>query len=92
LKGTRLSPRGIGNLFGSDVTKKFLQMLNVKVLIRGHEYCPEAFRINHNNKILTLFSTNKPPYNNKYASYLQLNLSTKIKNAQDLRKSIRQIE
>jgi protein phosphatase len=92
LKGTRLSPRGIGNLFGSDVTKKFLQMLNVKALIRGHEYCPEGFKINHNNKILTLFSTNKPPYNNKYAAYLQLNLSTKIKNAQDLRKSIRQIE
>lgn len=92
LKGTQPSLRGAGNLFGSDVTKRLLKLLNVKVLIRGHEFCQEGFEINHNNKVLTLFSTHKPPYTNEHAAYLQLNLSAKIKSVQDLRKYIRQVE
>jgi diadenosine tetraphosphatase ApaH/serine/threonine PP2A family protein phosphatase len=92
LKGTQPSPRGAGYLFGSDVTKKLLRLLSVKVLIRGHEFCQEGFKINHNNKVLTLFSTNKPPYTNQYAAYLKFDLSTEIKNIDDLRKCIKQFE
>lgn len=92
LKETRPSPRGAGKLFGSDVTERLLKLLGVKVLIRGHESCQGGFKINHNGKILTLFSTNKAPYSNKYAAYLQLNLSKNIKNAQQLARDIKMFE
>ena len=92
LKGTQPSYRGAGQLFGPNVTRKILKMLNVKILIRGHEFSEEGFKINHSGRVLTLFSTNQPPYGNKYAAYLQLNLSMKINNAQQLTKYIRQFE
>ncbi|MFQ5836912.1 MAG: metallophosphoesterase family protein, partial [Candidatus Bathyarchaeia archaeon] len=53
IKGTYPSPRGAGKLFGEDVTEKLLKMLNVNVLIRGHEPSVEGFKINHNGKVLT---------------------------------------
>lgn len=88
--GVYPSRRGAGKLFGPDVTEKFLKMLNVKVLIRSHEPCEEGYRINHNGRILTLFSTNKPPYKNKYGAYLQIDLSERIGNAEQLKPYIRQ--
>jgi protein phosphatase len=90
LTGTEPSPRGAGKLFGSDVTERLLKLLNVQVLIRGHESCPEGFKINHNGKVLTLFSTNKPPYKNKYVAYLQLDLSKSVINGKQLEKQIKQ--
>jgi diadenosine tetraphosphatase ApaH/serine/threonine PP2A family protein phosphatase len=90
MTGTRSSPRGAGKLFGADVTERFLRLLNVKVLIRGHEPNQKGFKINHNGKVLTLFSTNLPPYRNKRSAYLQINFSKTIKNAQQLTKYIKQ--
>ncbi len=89
LEGVRPSPRGAGKLFGPDITKKFLKKINVKMLIRSHEPCEEGFRINHNGKILTLFSTNKAPYNNKHGAYLQIDLSKQIGNAEQLKQYIK---
>ena len=90
--GTEFSPRGAGKLFGEDVTNSLLKMLNVKVLIRSHESCPGGYKINHNGKVLTLFSTNKSPYANKYAAYLKLDMTKNIENAQQLEKRIKQFE
>jgi len=84
IKGTYPSPRGAGKLFGKDVTERFLKMLNVNVLIRGHEPSSEGFKINHNGKVLTLFSRKGPPYNNEQGAYLQLNLSENLENAKQL--------
>jgi len=84
IKGTCSSPRGAGKLFGEDVTQRFLDMLNVSVLIRGHEPSPNGFKINHDGKILTLFSRKGPPYFNSSAAYLQLDLFPKPKNAYEL--------
>lgn len=84
IKGIHPSPRGAGKLFGEDVTQKFLNMLNVKLLIRGHEPSQDGFKINHNGKILTLFSRKGPPYFNASAAYLQLDLSVKPQNAHEL--------
>jgi protein phosphatase len=78
------SPRGAGKLFGKSVTEKILRNLNVKILIRGHEQCQEGFKINHDGKVLTLFSRKGPPYFNAYGAYLQLPLSEKFKSAQQL--------
>jgi len=89
LNGICPSPRGAGKLFGEDVTAKFLKMLGVKVLIRGHEPTEEGFKINHNGKILTLFSRRGAPYLNDRAAYLQLNLSEKWETAHQLKRFVR---
>jgi len=88
VKGTYPSPRGAGRLFGEDVTEKLLKMLNVKVLIRGHEPSEEGSKVNHNGKVLTLFSRRGPPYYNDYGAYLQLNASDKLENAKQLQQYI----
>jgi protein phosphatase len=91
LTGTYPSPRGAGKLFGEDVTNNFLKMLNVDVLIRGHEPCAEGYKINHHGKVLTLFSRKGEPYYNEQAAYLQLDLSVKVENAYQLRNFLRQL-
>jgi diadenosine tetraphosphatase ApaH/serine/threonine PP2A family protein phosphatase len=84
IKGTIASPRGAGRLFGEDVTYKFLKMLNVKTLIRGHQSCPEGYKFYHSQKVLTLFSRKGPPYNNNQAAYLHLDYSQKLKTPKQL--------
>lgn len=84
MRGTYPSPRVAGRLFGEDITEKLLKVLNVKVLIRGHEPAREGFKINHGGKILTLFSRRGPPYYNEFGAYLHLNLSEKMENAKQL--------
>ncbi|MFQ6065527.1 MAG: metallophosphoesterase, partial [Candidatus Bathyarchaeia archaeon] len=84
IKGTYASPRGAGRLFGEDVTDKLLKMLDVKVLIRGHEPSNEGFKINHNGKVLTLFSRKGPPYHNSHGAYLQVDLSQDVGHAEQL--------
>jgi diadenosine tetraphosphatase ApaH/serine/threonine PP2A family protein phosphatase len=78
------SPRGAGKLFGKSVTQKVLRKLNVKILIRGHEPCEEGFKLNHDGKVLTLFSRRGAPYFNAYGAYLQLPLSKKFASAEQL--------
>ena len=84
IKGTFPSPRGAGRFFGEDVTKRFLELLNVRMLIRGHEPAPNGYKINHGGKILTLFSRKGSPYFNSSAAYLQLDLSLRPKDANEL--------
>ena len=92
LEGTQPSPRGAGKLFGLDITKRITRLAGVKVLIRSHEPSSESFKINHEGKVLTLFSTNKPPYMNKYAAYLQIDLSKNVKDANSLKEHIKQVD
>jgi protein phosphatase len=89
IEGTYTSPRGAGRLFGEKITDKFLEMLNAKVLIRGHEPCEEGFKINHHGKVLTLFSRKGAPYFNDYGAYLETNLSKRIDDATQLISCIR---
>lgn len=89
LTGTYASPRGAGKLFGENETSRFLDMLDVKVLIRGHEPSPEGFKISHGGKILTLFSRKGSPYFNEQAAYLELDLSYKVKDAYQLKRFVR---
>ncbi len=88
IRGTITSPRGAGRLFGSDVTKKLLKILQVKLLIRSHQSCFEGYEQSHNGKILTIFSRKGLPYNNKFGAYLDLNLSEKIESSRDILKAI----
>jgi hypothetical protein len=84
LQGVAFSPRGAGKLFGRKVTEKVLERLDVKILIRGHEPCAEGFRINHDGRVLTLFSMKGAPYFNEHGAYLQVPLSEKFESAQQL--------
>ncbi|MBX5321529.1 MAG: metallophosphoesterase family protein [Candidatus Bathyarchaeota archaeon] len=85
---TCASPRGAGKLFGEKVTNEVLQRFCVKVLIRGHEPCQEGYKIDHNGKILTLFSRKGPPYFNENGAYLLVQLSQKTQNTTELIKHI----
>jgi protein phosphatase len=78
------SPRGAGKLFGKKVTENALKKVNAKILIRGHEPCEEGFKINHDGKVLTLFSRRGAPYFNKHGAYLDLPLSEKFKSAKQV--------
>ena len=84
VRGISSSPRGAGKLFGKKVTKEVLGKLNAKILIRGHESSDVGFKIDHDGKVLTLFSRKGSPYFNRYGAYLQLPLSEKFENAQQL--------
>jgi len=78
------SPRGAGKLFGMAVTDRILKKFNVKLCIRGHEPCHEGFKIDHNGKILTLFSRKGAPYFNASGAYLFLNLQQEFNDANQL--------
>ena len=82
IQGVHPSPRGAGKLFGKDVTTKVLDAFKVHILIRGHESCGNGFKIDHDGKVLTLFSRKGPPYYNEHGAYLDLQLSEKFKNAE----------
>lgn len=84
IKGVCASPRGAGKLFGENVTNEALRRFNAKILIRGHEPCEEGYKIDHNGKVLTLFSRKGPPYFNSYGAYLDVELSEKIENVEQL--------
>jgi protein phosphatase len=84
MQGVSYSLRGAGKLFGKGVTEQVLGRLNAKILIRGHEPSDTGFKINHDGKVLTLFSRKGSPYYNRYGAYLQLPLSEKFENAKQL--------
>ena len=88
IKGTIASPRGAGRLFGEDVTKRLLTMLNVKALIRGHQAFSDGYSSMHGGRVLTLFSRKGPPYNNAFGAYLHLDISQKIEKPKQLLQGI----
>ena len=92
LKGTHPSPRGAGKLFGQDVTERFLKMMNVSILIRGHEPADAGFKINHAGRILTIFSRKGEPYFNSEGAFLQLDLTERIKDAYQLERFVKKIQ
>jgi len=91
ISGTLFSPRGAGRLFGKDVTERFLGILDAQMIIRGHEPADDGYKINHDGKVLTLFSRKGPPYYNHQGAYLQLNLSENIEDAYQIRRFLRWI-
>ncbi|MEM3506299.1 MAG: metallophosphoesterase family protein [Candidatus Bathyarchaeia archaeon] len=82
--GTYPSPRGAGKLFGKDITNKVLDLLGVKTLIRGHEPCLNGVKVNHDGKVLTIFSRKGYPYHNLNAAYLKLRTEIKAMDAYEL--------
>ncbi|RLE57167.1 MAG: serine/threonine protein phosphatase [Thermoprotei archaeon] len=88
ITGTVPSPRGAGKLFGPDVTTRFLELVNSRVLVRGHEPVLAGYHIAHGGKVLTIFTRRGPPYFNLHAAYLVMPLSRVFSNAYELRQYI----
>jgi len=65
--GYEMSYRGIGYLFGIDITEKFLKKNRLRGLVRGHEPV-NGYRVSQRGYTLTLFTRLGPPYYNKYAA------------------------
>jgi len=91
IEGTYPSPRGAGRLFGEDVTTSFVKMLNVNVVIRGHEPCDVGFKINHSGRVLTLFSRKNDPYFNSYGAFLKFDLASQVKDVFQLQRFVRRL-
>ncbi|VDI09845.1 serine/threonine-protein phosphatase 5 [Mytilus galloprovincialis] len=54
--GTSDSKRGVGTMFGPDVTKKFLQKNKLDYIVRSHEVKQEGYEVIHDGKCITVFS------------------------------------
>ncbi len=67
---TAPSPRGAGVVFGPKVTRRVFELLGVKAIVRGHEPAMEGYKLNHNGRVLTLFSRLGEPYFNEKAAYM----------------------
>jgi Calcineurin-like phosphoesterase len=91
-KGHERSTRGLGRYFGPSITRNWLQATGVKAIIRGHEPC-QGFKLDHDNKIMTLFSC-RDVYPNSSAAYLELDAATldTMKDAKDLSVHVKSLE
>ncbi len=69
--------RGAGLYFGKNVTERFLKINGLTAIVRGHEPC-EGFKLNHNGKVVTIFSRAGPPYWNHSIGYMLLPLSSNL--------------
>ncbi|GBG69022.1 hypothetical protein CBR_g3721 [Chara braunii] len=54
--GRSPSKRGVGVAFGPDVTSRFLQENNLELIVRSHEVREEGCQLEHNGKLITVFS------------------------------------
>lgn len=68
------SPRGAGFLWGEAITSVFIRKTGVKIIVRGHEAVWEGYKLNHNMRVLTIFSRKGAPYYNAYAAAYKLDL------------------
>uniref|UniRef100_A0A7S3PRS1 Serine/threonine-protein phosphatase n=1 Tax=Aplanochytrium stocchinoi TaxID=215587 RepID=A0A7S3PRS1_9STRA len=50
------SKRGVGQSFGPDITKAFLEDNGLELLVRSHEVKEEGYLVEHDEKLITVFS------------------------------------
>ncbi|MEM2760010.1 MAG: metallophosphoesterase [Nitrososphaerales archaeon] len=86
IEGSEPSARGYGKYFGKDVTERALRLVNARALIRAHEVC-NGFKVNHDGRVLTIFSC-KAPYGNRDAAYLVVNRNSYNLNADELSRTV----
>ena len=54
--GRAPSKRGVAIQFGPDVTSNFLEKNNLQLVIRSHEVKDEGYEVEHDGKLITVFS------------------------------------
>ncbi len=65
--GIKPSPRGVGHLYGIDVTRRFLGNNGLRYHLRGHE-AVDGYKVFHEGMGITLFSRLGIPYGNSRAA------------------------
>jgi serine/threonine-protein phosphatase 5 len=50
------SKRGVGQSFGPDITKAFLDDNGLELIVRSHEVREEGYLVEHDGKLITVFS------------------------------------
>ncbi|GAA48872.1 Serine/threonine-protein phosphatase rdgC [Clonorchis sinensis] len=67
--------RGAGCCFGPDITDGFLQRYGLQLLIRSHQCIPEGWKLQHSERVLTVFSAyNYFGHNTNEGAYIRLSL------------------
>jgi serine/threonine-protein phosphatase 5 len=61
--GTTSSHRGLGFLFGPDITHEFIDKNNISVIIRSHQFKELGFSEQHDGLCITIFSCPNYKYN-----------------------------
>jgi diadenosine tetraphosphatase ApaH/serine/threonine PP2A family protein phosphatase/Ca2+-binding EF-hand superfamily protein len=56
LPGIGVSERGAGTMFGKDITERFLEDNNLRLIIRSHEPFLKGYEEHHDGKVVTIFS------------------------------------
>ncbi len=64
------SYRGAGKLYGEKITKKSLSLTKTKVIIRSHEPAYGGYKINHNGRVVTVFTSRV--YGLPHVTYLRI--------------------
>lgn len=54
--GWGISPRGAGYTFGQDISERFNQNNNLKLVARAHQLVMEGYNWGHEHKVVTIFS------------------------------------
>jgi len=81
--GVKGNTRGEGVYeFGADVTKKFIEDNNLRMLIRAHDMRKDGFQRQHADRLVTLFSA--PNYEDEgnlgaFARFIETNLNKGMK-------------
>ncbi len=63
--------RGAGKMFGTELTWRALRLAKVRMIIRGHEAI-EGFKLNHGNRVVTIFTSKAPAYGFSRVAYLRI--------------------
>ncbi|KAF4743503.1 Serine/threonine-protein phosphatase 5 [Perkinsus olseni] len=56
VRGRAPSQRGVGVMFGEDVTRNFLETNNLQLVVRSHEMKDEGYEVEHSGNLITVFS------------------------------------
>ncbi|MEM0260503.1 MAG: metallophosphoesterase family protein [Sulfolobales archaeon] len=67
-----INPRGAGYLWGVGITRRFLEKTRLKAIVRGHEPAWNGYMLDHDGRVLTLFSRLGDPYYNSSAAIAYL--------------------
>ena len=62
--------RGVGYLWGPDITKEFVSSMKYDVIIRGHQCCSNGIKTNHDGQIITVFSSSNYSADGNKSGYL----------------------
>lgn len=68
----RPSLRGLGNDYGAEASKRFLDSIKCDTIIRGHQSVASGIQKAHNNSVITVFSSSNYGHLDNVAAYITI--------------------